>query len=118
MYVSGSISVKIGFPPARTTASAVATKVKLGSITSSPFLIPIAINAACNAAVPVLTAMACFTPANSANFFFKLFNFRSCSQCVGEYSGFHHFNYCLDFFFAYFWNIYGDQCFSPIASLN
>jgi len=46
---------------------AVATKVKSGTITSSPGPTPAANKAACNAAVPEFTAIACLTPINSAN---------------------------------------------------
>ncbi len=56
--MSFSISTKTGFAPVDTTALAVATKVKEGTSTSSPFLISKAYNAACSAAVPELTATA------------------------------------------------------------
>ena len=61
--------MKTGLLPANTTASAVATNVKLGKMTSSLALTPAAMIAACKAAVPVLTAIACFTPAKIAYFF-------------------------------------------------
>jgi hypothetical protein len=41
--------------------------VKLGIITSSPFLTPYAARATCNAEVPELTAIACFAPTLLAN---------------------------------------------------
>jgi hypothetical protein len=55
------ISTKIGFAPAATAELAVATNVNDGSKTSSFCFTPAASNAACNAAVPELTAITCFT---------------------------------------------------------
>src|SRR3989304_869375 len=50
-------------------ALTVATKVRLGTITSSPGRTLAAKRAKCRAAVPFETARACFTPINLANFF-------------------------------------------------
>ena len=66
VYVMGSMSAKTGVAPVMITASAVATKVNAGNIISSPNFTPAAKRAAWRAAVPVFTAMACLTPANSA----------------------------------------------------
>ena len=54
------MSTKTGFAPVEYTEFAVATKVKDGIKTSSPCLISNAYNAACNAAVPELTAIVYF----------------------------------------------------------
>ena len=61
----------MGFAPTETMAFAVATKVKDGRSTSSPFLISSAYNAACRAAVPELTATAYFAFTNEVTFFSK-----------------------------------------------
>ena len=55
---SFKISTKTGFAPVDAIAFALATNVKDGTITSSPFLISNAYSAACNAAVPEFTAIA------------------------------------------------------------
>ena len=60
------MSAKTGLAPVITTASAVATNVNAGNIISSPDFTPAASRAAWRAAVPVFTAIACLTPANSA----------------------------------------------------
>ena len=56
-----------GAAPQKTAAFAVAAKVIAGTITSSPGPIPSDAYAACNAAVPLFTATACFVPTNDAN---------------------------------------------------
>ena len=50
--VSGSLSTKTGLALRYPTTSAVAAKVMVGKMTSSPSLTPIASNARCSAAVP------------------------------------------------------------------
>ncbi len=55
---SGSISTSTGFAPARSIAEAVATKVMVVVITSSPGPMSSAFSAMCSAAVPELQATA------------------------------------------------------------
>ena len=69
LYVSRFMSTKTGFAPVMTTTSAVETNVKLGRITSSPFLSSAATIAECKAAVPVFTAIACLASTNFAKVF-------------------------------------------------
>ena len=59
LKVRGSISAKTGIPPASATEFAVAANEKDGTMTSSPALIPAAINPRWSADVPELTAMQC-----------------------------------------------------------
>src|SRR3989344_6280287 len=65
--VKGSISTRTGMAPVYNTALAVATKVRSGIITSSPFFIPKDANAKCKPVVPLETANAYFVPINEAN---------------------------------------------------
>ena len=69
------MSTKIGFAPVETIEFAVATKEKDGRSTSSPFLISNVYNAACNAAVPELTAIAYFAFTNEVTFFSKTWTY-------------------------------------------
>ena len=62
LNVTGSISVKIGIAPIRATTPAVAKNENVGSITSSPGLISIAIRAMSSASVPEETPIACLHP--------------------------------------------------------
>jgi hypothetical protein len=55
-------SAKTGFAPVWTTTLAVAEKVIVGTITSSPAFIPIAIKERCNPAVQEFNANAYFVP--------------------------------------------------------
>ena len=68
LKVGKSMSQKTARPPRYSTALAVATQVKAGTITSSPGPTPMIVMATCNAVVQFETATACFTPVNSANF--------------------------------------------------
>ena len=61
LNVFGSISTNTGRAPSRDTVPPVAKKVRVGTITSSPGPVPIAINAQRSASVPLLTATACAT---------------------------------------------------------
>ena len=61
-YVSGVMSTITGTAPQNSTAPAVATKVKSGTITSSPRPIPSASRATSIAWVPLVIAMPCFAP--------------------------------------------------------
>ena len=61
------MSTKTGFAPAKTAASAVAVKVKLGKMTSSFGANCAVMMAMCKAAVPLFTAMACLAPTKAAN---------------------------------------------------
>ena len=56
LNVRGSISAKTGVPPASATELAVAAKENDGTMTSSPALIPAAINPRWSADVPEFTA--------------------------------------------------------------
>ncbi len=60
------MSAKMGFAPVNATDSAVATKEKLGTMTSSPGPMPRAMREAWRAAVPELTATARFAPTKCA----------------------------------------------------
>jgi hypothetical protein len=65
----GSMSTNTGFAPSRAIDPAVAKKVKLGQITSSPGLTPSAISAQSSASVPLETPIACLVPQYSARLF-------------------------------------------------
>ena len=67
LNVVGSISMNTGRAPVNSMLFADAMKVKGEVITSSPFPIPAANRATCNAAVPEVVATACFTPHIVAN---------------------------------------------------
>ena len=60
--VSSSESTKCGTAPEYTIAFAEATKVSPGTSTSSLIVTPARRREACRAAVPLITAMACFAP--------------------------------------------------------
>ena len=60
--MSGKISANTGLAPNRHTALAVAKKVKLGTITSSPGPMPSAMSASSNASLPEAQPIACSTP--------------------------------------------------------
>jgi hypothetical protein len=64
--VAGVLSRKIGLAPRYITALALAANVNDGTSTVSPRCTPAAINARCNAAVPLDSATACRTPTRSA----------------------------------------------------
>ncbi len=64
---SSSISTITGVAPANKTALIVAAKVKSGTITSSPCLIPREWSAKCKATVPLNTLTPCPTPQYEAN---------------------------------------------------
>ena len=59
-------STKTGIAPKNTAALALAAKVIVETMTSSPGSMPSAYMAACSAAVPVLTATASEVPATAA----------------------------------------------------
>ena len=61
----------MGFAPVDSTEFAVATKVKDGIKTSSPYLMSKAYSAACNAAVPEFTAIVYFEFTNDETDFSK-----------------------------------------------
>jgi len=63
--VSSSTSAKTGTAPTWSAAVALATKVKAGTITSSPGRTPAALRATSSAAVPLDTATARLAPQNS-----------------------------------------------------
>ena len=65
--VRASTSTKTGTAPWWSTAIAVATKVKAGTMTSSPAWIPAPISARCSAAVPLLVARQYREPTKAAN---------------------------------------------------
>ncbi len=72
-----SISTRTGTAPTLSTASKLATKVKLGIITSSPYPTPSVASAVVSAAVPLQTSCACLEPnllliASSSSFAFHL----------------------------------------------
>ena len=67
--VSGSISANTGVAPTCRIVFAVEANVSGVVITSSPGPIPCVSSARCSAAVQELTAMQCFAPTYSANFF-------------------------------------------------
>ena len=79
LSVAGSTSAKTGMPPASTTASAVAKKVKAGTITSSPAFTPSARRARTSASVPFATPTHPAAPKNSAN---ALSNSRTSGPCT------------------------------------
>ncbi len=62
------MSAKTGFALHATTTFAVASNVNAGMTTSSPGLTLYAMSEVCRAAVPELTAIACFTPTWDASF--------------------------------------------------
>src|SRR4051812_19353497 len=64
--MTGSTSTKTGLPPQKTTALALAIKVSVGTMTSSPGSKPSAINARCNDVVPLEQLTAYFVPQNLA----------------------------------------------------
>ena len=63
LKVAGSRSMKTGLAPTRETTPAVAKKVKLGTITSSPAPMPRAMRAASCASVPLDMPTAWAAPA-------------------------------------------------------
>src|SRR6185369_8419779 len=65
--VRGSTSTKTGTPPWWSTAIAVATKVKAGTMTSSPAWMPAPISARCSAEVPLLVARLYRAPTKAEN---------------------------------------------------
>ena len=67
--VSGKTSTNIGFAPVRSTALAVAMKVISGTITSSPYPIPMAFRAKKIPAVQLVVAIAYLAFTNFAIFF-------------------------------------------------
>ena len=67
--LSGSTSAKTGVAPAVTTHEIDAIKVRGVTITSHPGPIPRPLSAKSRARVPLLNAMACLLPAQSANSF-------------------------------------------------
>ena len=73
--VFDSISTRIGFAPVISIAFADATKVKSGTITSSPFPTPKDLSPTYNAVVPLVTAVAYLQPTNFANIFSNLLVF-------------------------------------------
>ena len=64
--VTSLLSTKCGVAPQYRTALAVATKVSVGTSTSSPGSTPASSSATCSAAVPLTTATACLAPVNAA----------------------------------------------------
>ena len=62
VWVSGSMSQKTGSAPWCSTAIAVATKLKAGTITSSPGRTPAAAIPQWSAAVPLFTSRQCRVP--------------------------------------------------------
>ena len=69
LKLTGSISVSTGVAFIRETTPAVAKKEKVGTITSSPGFISIAISASKRASVPEETPLAYLQPRNSQNSF-------------------------------------------------
>ena len=62
VWISGSMSQNTGTAPCWSTAIGVATKLKAGTITSSPGLTPAATTAQWRAAVPLLVTRQCRVP--------------------------------------------------------
>ena len=75
LKASSETSAITGVALVNITAFAVATKVMSGTITSSPFPIPIAFNESWSAAVALDTPIAYLDPVNFANLFSKFFRF-------------------------------------------
>ena len=69
LNVSSSTSTKIGFPPQYSTASAVAEKVNVGKITSSPGLISRLAKQRCNPCVAAETPREYFELNETLNLF-------------------------------------------------
>src|SRR2546422_1272836 len=69
LYDERSMSTKMGFAPHRRTVDAVAKNVRGGMTTSWPGPIPCASRATWRAAVPFVTAIACFRPRSFAKAF-------------------------------------------------
>src|SRR3954467_14748842 len=78
LYVSGSISTKIGVPPQYRMQFAVAINEWLAVITSGPDEISNAVSARCNAVVQLDTAHAKGAPINAAN---SRSNAATCGPC-------------------------------------
>ena len=66
--VSGRISTKTGVAPVRTIAVAVLEKVKLGTMTSSPFFRPHRMAAISSAVVPLVVSRTFCAPKRSSRY--------------------------------------------------